>query len=140
MAPAPKKIRANVPINSAVSFCPRLYIEEPPGRGTSRVRCDREGFYLEHKRKRQLYRRRFSEVFPPVVSVRRYRETAATGALTGVSQLWRSGLVPLVRAKNSSWSLRVMGPATPLPTWILSTERMGVISTAVPQKKTSSTI
>ena len=27
---------------------------------------------------------------------------AATGALTGVSQPWQSGLAPLVRAKNSS--------------------------------------
>src|SRR5580692_10392678 len=54
-APAPKKTRANVPRNSAVSFCPRLYIKEPPGRGTSRVRCDREGFYLERKEKRQFF-------------------------------------------------------------------------------------
>jgi hypothetical protein len=44
-----------VPRNSAVSFCPRLYIKEPPGRGTSRVRCDREGFYLEGEEKRQPF-------------------------------------------------------------------------------------
>src|SRR5271169_2022034 len=41
-APSPKNTRANVPINSAVSFCGKLYIKEPPGRGTSRVRCDRK--------------------------------------------------------------------------------------------------
>src|ERR1700730_470998 len=70
----------------------------------------------------------------------RQLDVAATGLLTGVSQLCRSGLLPLVSAKNSSCSLRVMGPATPLPTRILSTERLGVISTAVPQKKTSSTM
>jgi len=46
------------------------------------------------------------------------QRVAATGALTDVSQPWRSGLAPLVSAKNSSWSLRVMGPATPLPTWM----------------------
>src|SRR5260370_26411857 len=33
---------------------------------------------------------------------RNQRVAAATGALTGVSQLWRSGLVPLVMPKNSS--------------------------------------
>lgn len=44
------------------------------------------------------------------------RAEAVTWTLTGVSQLWRSGLDPLVTAKNSSWSLRVMGPATPWPT------------------------
>src|SRR5271154_4632773 len=54
-APAPKKTRANVPMNSAVSFCGKLYIEEPPGRGTKRARCDREGFYLERKEKRQSF-------------------------------------------------------------------------------------
>jgi hypothetical protein len=32
------------------------------------------------------------------------------------------------------------GAGDALPTWILSTERVGVISTAVPQKKTSSTM
>src|ERR1700691_3470043 len=63
-APAPKKTRANVPRNSAVSFCPRLYIEEPPGRGTSRVRCDREGFYLEGKVKRQSFSGRLAHQFP----------------------------------------------------------------------------
>ena len=44
------------------------------------------------------------------------RKLAATGALTGVSQLWRSGFEPLVIAKNSSCSFRVIGPARPLPT------------------------
>jgi len=33
-----------------------------------------------------------------------------------------------------------MGPSFPAPTAILSTERMGVISAAVPVKKTSSAI
>jgi hypothetical protein len=30
MAPAPKKISAKVPMNSAISFCDVLYIENPP--------------------------------------------------------------------------------------------------------------
>jgi hypothetical protein len=30
IAPAPKKISAKVPINSATSFCAVLYIENPP--------------------------------------------------------------------------------------------------------------
>src|SRR5580704_17366460 len=63
-APAAKKIRANVPRNSAVSFCPRLYIKEPPGRGTSRVRCDREGFYLEREEKRQPFGKWVVHEFP----------------------------------------------------------------------------
>src|SRR5208282_15267 len=63
-APAAKKTRANVPRNSAVSFCPRLYIKEPPGRGTKRARCDREGFYLERKEKRQPFGNWLAHPFP----------------------------------------------------------------------------
>jgi hypothetical protein len=48
----------------------------------------------------------------------RFQRAVVTGAFTGVSQLWWSGLLPLVMAKNSSWRRRVMGPATPLPTWM----------------------
>src|SRR6266567_7793559 len=47
-----------------------------------------------------------------------YRVEAATGAFTGVSQLWRSGLLPLVMPKNSACKVSVIGPATPLPTWM----------------------
>src|SRR5579859_2508783 len=48
------------------------------------------------------------------------------------------GLVAAGDGEELFLNLRVMGPATPLPTWILSTERIGVTSTAVPTKKTSS--
>src|SRR5580704_6768064 len=58
-APSPNKTSAKAPMNSAVSFCPRLYIKEPPGRGTSRVRSDRDGFYLEREEKRQPIHRRW---------------------------------------------------------------------------------
>jgi len=36
---------------------------------------------------------------------------APTGALTGVSQLWRSGLLPLVYGEELFWSFRVTGPS-----------------------------
>src|SRR5205807_8175354 len=61
-----------------------------------------------------------------------------TGAPTGVSQLWRSGLAPDRIAKNSSCRRLVTGPRRPMPTVMRSTERNGVISAAVPVKKTSS--
>src|SRR5260370_3737031 len=67
---------------------------------------------------------------------RNQRVAAATGALTGVSQLWRSGFGPFVVPKNSACNVRGVGPATPLPVLVWSAERMGVISTAVPTNKT----
>jgi hypothetical protein len=57
---------------------------------------------------------------------------------TGVSQPCRSGISPSVRPKNSTWRRSVMGPRRPAPMVTLSIERMGVISAAVPVKKTSS--
>src|SRR4029077_13596530 len=63
---------------------------------------------------------------------------APTGALTGVIHPCLSAFFPLVTAKNSCWICRVIGPTAPLPTTILSTERIGVTSTAVPTKNTSS--
>src|SRR6266496_6481602 len=57
---------------------------------------------------------------------------------TAVSQLKRSGLLPS-KILNSSWRIAfVTGPTLPSPTVILSTERIGVTSAAVPVKKTSS--
>jgi hypothetical protein len=41
-----------------------LYIKEPPGRGTKRARCDREGFYLERKEKRQPFEECLLHQFP----------------------------------------------------------------------------
>src|SRR5262249_47579111 len=57
---------------------------------------------------------------------------------TNVSQPWRSGASPLMMSKNAVWIASVIGPRRPLPTAILSTERIGVISTAVPAKNASS--
>ena len=68
------------------------------------------------------------------------QRTAPAGTANGVSQLWRSGFLPSARAKNSSWIFLVMGPREPMPIFTRSTERIGVTSTAVPQKKTSSAI
>src|SRR6266436_6470495 len=67
----------------------------------------------------------------------RYTATGL-GAFTAESQPWRSCLLPLVIAKNSFCSFSVMGPRKPRPIWIRSIERTGVISTAVPEKNTSS--
>ena len=57
---------------------------------------------------------------------------------TGVSQSWVSGKSPRKMPKNRFCSASVIGPRLPLPTVILSIERIGVISTAVPQKNASS--
>src|SRR5215471_666990 len=57
---------------------------------------------------------------------------------TLVNQPWRSGAVPFTMPKNSCCRARVTGPVLPLLLAILSIERIGVISEAVPQKKTSS--
>lgn len=58
--------------------------------------------------------------------------------LTGVIQPYRSGTSPRMMPKNWSWIVFVTSPREPLPTLILSTERTGVTSTAVPVKKISS--
>src|SRR5260370_2161544 len=49
IAPAPKKIRANVPMNSAVNFCGGLYIRDPPGREGNCARFNGGEFYLERQ-------------------------------------------------------------------------------------------
>jgi hypothetical protein len=69
MAPSPKNTRANVPMNSAVSFCGKLYIKEPPGRGTKHARSDREGFYLERKEKRQPFGEWIAGWFPIATAI-----------------------------------------------------------------------
>jgi hypothetical protein len=57
---------------------------------------------------------------------------------TGLSsQLENSATLPWTTSKNMFCSFRVIGPGLPLPTGLRSTERIGVISTAVPAKKTS---
>ena len=45
---------------------------------------------------------------------------------------------PVTTSKNAFWIAFVIGPRPPAPTWILSTDLMGVISTAVPTKNASS--
>ena len=56
----------------------------------------------------------------------------------GSSQPYLSGVLPSNRPKNSSCMRRVTGPGLPVPTWRPSTERIGVISAAVPHMKSSS--
>src|ERR1035441_10776557 len=68
----------------------------------------------------------------------RLRYFTAAAAYTGESQPCRSGRVPLITPKNSVCSFSVTGPRCPLPMVMRSMERMGVISAAVPEKKTSS--
>jgi hypothetical protein len=41
-------------MNSAVSFCGKLYIKEPPGRGTKRARYDRKDSIWNAKRNASL--------------------------------------------------------------------------------------
>ena len=60
------------------------------------------------------------------------------GHTTGVSQPCWSGSSPSTMPKKRAWIRSVMGPRLPLPTFMRSTERTGVISTAVPVKKISS--
>ena len=57
---------------------------------------------------------------------------------TGSSQPYLSGVAPVNRPKNAFCSFSVTGPRRPLPTVMRSTERMGVISAAVPVKNSSS--
>src|SRR5690606_30131615 len=58
-------------------------------------------------------------------------------AHTGSSQPYLSSVLPLNRPKNRSCTALVIGPRVPLPIGARSTERIGVISTPVPQKKAS---
>ncbi len=51
---------------------------------------------------------------------------------TGVSQWWVSGFSPFTTAKNASCSAFVIGPRSPLPTFMRSTDAIGETSTAVP--------
>ena len=66
------------------------------------------------------------------------RSSIARYADIALSQPWMSLVVPLNRPKNSFWIWRVSGPALPVPTWRPSAERIGVISAAVPNMKSSS--
>src|SRR5882724_9792784 len=59
---------------------------------------------------------------------------------TCVSQALKVSSFPCTTRKNACCSLCVMGPGRPLPIVRLSTSRIGVISAAVPVKKTSSAI
>src|SRR5258708_13832407 len=74
----------------------------------------------------------------PNLGIRRQSPRAVSWILTGVSQLCLSAALPLVMAKNCSWIAFVIGPREPLPITILSIDRIGVISAAVPAKKISS--
>ena len=57
---------------------------------------------------------------------------------TGSSQPQLSGVAPVNRPKNAFCSASVIGPRLPAPTVMWSTERIGVISAAVPVKNISS--
>ena len=52
--------------------------------------------------------------------------------------MWVSGAVPATMSMKRFWMAPVTGPRVPAPTVIRSTDRIGVISTAVPAKNTSS--
>ena len=65
----------------------------------------------------------------------RHRPTQSS---TKVSQSTYRGSSPLVAAKNASCNSLVTGPRCPTPIARSSTSRIGVISAAVPVKKTSS--
>src|SRR5690349_6955855 len=56
----------------------------------------------------------------------------------GVSQPCLSSRVPLITPKNAFCNCSATGPRLPLPIVILSIDRIGVISAAVPLKNTSS--
>src|SRR5262245_598039 len=62
----------------------------------------------------------------------------AAGCGTGVSQRCRSGVSPRTMPKNACWIALVIGPGSPVPIGMRSTEVMGLTSTAVPQKNISS--
>ena len=61
-------------------------------------------------------------------------------SFTYVSQPTYFSVSPLVAEKNAPWSSFVTGPRWPSPTIRSSTSRIGVISAAVPEKKTSSAL
>src|SRR6476660_9251980 len=65
-------------------------------------------------------------------------DVAAAGVFTDCSQPCASGTSPLTIWKNRCWIASVTGPRRPRPTFTRSTDRMGVTSTAVPTKNTSS--
>lgn len=60
------------------------------------------------------------------------------GYSTGVSHPYWSSSSPSMMPKNCCWIAWVTGPRLPSPTGKRSTERIGVISAAVPVKNTSS--
>ncbi len=62
----------------------------------------------------------------------RRTRTPCDHAFSGSSQPYLSGVLPLNSPKNSSWMRPVTGPGLPAPTGLPSTERIGVISAAVP--------
>lgn len=62
----------------------------------------------------------------------------AQSTSTKVSQPHLSATLPSTMPKKTSWMALVTGPRLPAPTGMRSIVRMGVISAAVPVKKTSS--
>ena len=71
-------------------------------------------------------------------SIRRGDASADLAFSHGSSQPHLSWVLPLNRPKNAACSASVIGPRLPAPTVMRSTERTGVISAAVPVKKSSS--
>src|SRR3546814_15997713 len=67
-----------------------------------------------------------------------WRRSPSERDYAGSSQPYLSGVRPSNRPKNSSCIRLVTGPALPAPTWRPSTERIGVISAAVPHLNSSS--
>src|SRR4029453_15079757 len=65
-------------------------------------------------------------------------DVAAAGVWTPCSQQYGPATPPLTILKRRAWMASVTGPRRPRPTFTRSTERMGVTSTAVPAKNTSS--
>ena len=70
--------------------------------------------------------------------MRRLQTATGTFFPTGISQPNRSGTFPFTMSKNAFCSFSVTGPREPFPISMRSTERIGVISAAVPEKNTSS--
>src|ERR1051326_5677778 len=60
---------------------------------------------------------------------------AAAATWHGVNQPCLSSRVPLITPKNAFCSCSAIGPRLPLPIEILSIDRIGVISAAVPLKR-----
>src|SRR5260370_8411308 len=95
--PAPKKISAKVPRNSAISFCDVLYIDNPPHQERKRARFERLHSSWNPELSASLAKRMKLD--------RNQRVAAAPGALPGVSQFWRASLVPFVVPHKSAWKL-----------------------------------